>query len=51
VHDDDYAAALRSLLAEAPLEKGRAAYHYVRDTYETSRALAAHQEQYARFAA
>lgn len=51
VHDDDYAAALRSLLAEAPLEKGRAAYHYVRDTYETSRALIAHQEQYARFAA
>jgi glycosyltransferase involved in cell wall biosynthesis len=51
VHDDDYAAALRGLLAEAPLEKGRAAYHYVLETYETSRALAAHQEQYARFAA
>ncbi|MBA5875669.1 MAG: glycosyltransferase [Nitrospira sp. CR1.2] len=51
VHDDDYAAAIRSLLAEAPLEKGRAAYDYVRATYETSRALAAHQEQYARFAA
>ncbi|HQR14752.1 MAG TPA: glycosyltransferase family 4 protein [Nitrospira sp.] len=51
VHDDDYAAAIRSLLAEAPLEKGRAAYHYVRETYETSRALAIHQEQYARFAA
>ena len=51
VHDDDYAAAIRSLLADAPLEKGRAAYEYVRDTYETSKALAAHRQQYEGFAA
>jgi hypothetical protein len=51
VQDDDYASAIRGLLAEAPLDKGRAAYDYVRETYETSKALAAHQEQYARFAA
>ena len=50
VHDDDYAAAVRSLLADAPLEKGRAAYEYVRDTYETSKALQAHVEQYERHA-
>jgi glycosyltransferase involved in cell wall biosynthesis len=48
VHDDDYAAAIRSLLAEAPLEKGRAAYDYVRETYETSKALQDHIEQYER---
>ena len=50
VHDDDYAAAVRILLADAPLEKGRAAYEYVRDTYETSKALQAHVEQYERHA-
>ena len=48
VHDDDYAAAIRSLLADAPLEKGRAAYDYVRQTYETSKALQAHIDQYER---
>jgi glycosyltransferase involved in cell wall biosynthesis len=46
VHEDDYASALRQLLADSPLEKGRAAHEYVRDTYETSKALAAHLEQY-----
>jgi glycosyltransferase involved in cell wall biosynthesis len=51
VHDDDYAAAIRSLLSDGPLEKGRAAYEYVRDTYETSKALAAHRQQYEGFAA
>ncbi|HPW15984.1 MAG TPA: hypothetical protein PLM97_09590, partial [Nitrospira sp.] len=51
VTDDDYASAIRHLLADNPLEKGRAAYDYVRETYETSKALAAHQEQYERFAA
>ena len=51
VHDDDYASAIRTLLADSPLEKGRAAYEYVRETYETSKALAAHQQQYERFAA
>ncbi len=50
VHDDDYAAAIRSLLADAPLEKGRAAYEYVRNTYETSKALQAHVDQYERYA-
>ena len=49
VHDDDYAAAIRSLLADAPLEKGRAAYEYVRNTYETSKALQAHVDQYERY--
>lgn len=49
VRDDDYAAAIRSLLADAPLEKGRAAYEYVRDTYETSKALQAHIDQYERY--
>ena len=42
VHDDDYASAIRSLLADSPLDKGRAAYEYVRETYETSKALAVH---------
>lgn len=51
VHDDDYAAAIRSLLSDGPLEKGRAAYEYVRDIYETSKALAAHRQQYECFAA
>ena len=37
--------------ADAPLEKGRAAYNYVRDTYETSKALEAHRQQYEGFAA
>ena len=46
VHNDDYAGAIRSLLAEGPLEKGRAAYEYVRETYETSRALQAHVQAY-----
>jgi len=46
VRNDDYASALRQLLADSPLEKGRAAHEYVRDTYETSKALAAHLEQY-----
>ncbi|WP_447599633.1 glycosyltransferase family 4 protein [Nitrospira sp. Nam80] len=46
VHNDDYAGAIRALLAEGPLEKGRAAYAYVRDTYETSKALQAHVEVY-----
>jgi glycosyltransferase involved in cell wall biosynthesis len=49
VQDDDYAAAVKSLLADAPLEKGRAAYEYVRDTYETSKALQAHVDQYERY--
>lgn len=48
VHNDDYAGAIRRLLADAPLEKGRAGYEYVRDTYETSKALQAHIDQYTR---
>lgn len=51
VQDDDYASAVRSLLADGPLEKGRTAHEYVRETYETSKALAAHRQQYERFAA
>jgi glycosyltransferase involved in cell wall biosynthesis len=49
VHHDDYAGAIRTLLAEGPLEKGRAAYEYVRETYETSRALRAHVETYEQY--
>ncbi|MBI5093100.1 MAG: glycosyltransferase family 4 protein [Candidatus Hydrogenedentes bacterium] len=48
VRDDDFAAALRACLANNPLEKGRAAHDYVRGTYETTKALEAHEEQYAR---
>ena len=33
-------------MTEAPLEKGRAGYEYVMETYETSRALQAHVEAY-----
>lgn len=51
VHDDDYASAIRSLLADSPLDKGRAAYEYVRETYETSKALAVHIHQYQSYAA
>jgi glycosyltransferase involved in cell wall biosynthesis len=48
VHNDDFATALRTCLASNPLEKGRAAYEYVRGAYENTKALEAHEEQYAR---
>ena len=48
VHNDDFASALRELLANSPLAKGQEAHAYVRGAYETSRALTAHEEQYAR---
>lgn len=49
VQDDDFAAGLRRLLADSPLEKGRRARDYVRGTYENSQALAAHMRLYQRF--
>jgi glycosyltransferase involved in cell wall biosynthesis len=49
VKNDDFATALQALLAEAPLEKGRAAHQYVKETYENSKALAAHIEQYQKY--
>ncbi|MEK9138609.1 MAG: glycosyltransferase, partial [Bacteroidota bacterium] len=48
VEDDDFVAGVKALLADAPLEKGKRGYEYVRDVYENSRALAAHIEQYDR---
>jgi glycosyltransferase involved in cell wall biosynthesis len=49
VMNEDFAAALRQLLANAPLEKGRLASLYVKQVYETSRALALHVAQYQQF--
>lgn len=49
VIDDDFASALRALLSESPLEKGRAGHEYVKTTYENSRALAAHISQYQKY--
>ena len=49
VKDDDFGSALRALLGESPLAKGREAYEYVRGAYESSKALAAHIAQYQRY--
>ena len=46
VRNDDFASGLQALLADSPLEKGRAAYQYVKMTYETGKALAAHTDRY-----
>lgn len=46
VRNDDFASALKSLLADSPFERGKAAHDYVQATYENSHALAAHIEQY-----
>lgn len=46
VRDDDFASALKSLLADSPLDKGKAAHNYVHTIYRNSHALAAHIEQY-----
>ena len=48
VRNDDYETAVRELLADKPLDKGRAAHAYVRDVYENSNALAAHLREYQR---
>ncbi|MFO0766977.1 MAG: hypothetical protein U0231_09335 [Nitrospiraceae bacterium] len=45
VHDDDYAGAIRRLLADAPLERGGRRTSTCA-TYETSAALNAHVAQY-----
>jgi glycosyltransferase involved in cell wall biosynthesis len=49
VEADDFGSALPALLAEAPLEKGRAARDYVKQVYETSVALTVHIEQYQQY--
>jgi glycosyltransferase involved in cell wall biosynthesis len=46
VKNDDFVTALQELLNEAPLEKGQAAHHYVKETHEQSKALATHLERY-----
>ena len=46
VRDDDFASGLQTLLTDSPLKKGRAAYQYVRTTYETGKALTAHTDRY-----
>ena len=47
---DDFATALRKLMAGAPLEKGRRAHAHVKATYENSMALQAHSAEYQKFA-
>ncbi len=43
VRGDDFATGLRELMAESPIDKGRAAYEYVKNSHhEHSRALAEH---------
>lgn len=49
VHNDDFASGLKALLADSPLEKGKAGHEYVKETHETSRALAAHIELYCSY--
>jgi glycosyltransferase involved in cell wall biosynthesis len=49
VQEDDFASALKALLADSPLEKGKAGHEYVKETYETTRALAAHIELYCSY--
>ena len=50
VADDDFAGALRELMASSPPEKGKLAYEYVRRTYEHEMALDAHCQVYAQYA-
>ncbi len=47
--NDDFASAIKALLKMSPLEKGQQAHDYVRETYETSRALQAHITQYLKY--
>jgi glycosyltransferase involved in cell wall biosynthesis len=49
VQHDDFAAELQGLMRDDPLGKGRRAREYVRRTYETSIALAAHLDVYHSF--
>jgi glycosyltransferase involved in cell wall biosynthesis len=46
VQDDNFLAAARKLLSDAPLERGRAAHAYVKDLYEEGKALKAHTDIY-----
>jgi glycosyltransferase involved in cell wall biosynthesis len=46
---NDFATALRQLLANDPLAKGKLAHSYVKQVYETSHALACHEAQYHQF--
>jgi glycosyltransferase involved in cell wall biosynthesis len=49
VRGDDFAGAVRALMADSPLEKGRLARDHVKAAYENSIALAAHLAQYQKF--
>lgn len=49
VKDDDFASGVRQLLQDSPMEKGRRAREYVRNTYEDGQALAAHIAVYEQF--
>jgi glycosyltransferase involved in cell wall biosynthesis len=50
VKDGDFVTALHQLLQESPLEKGKLAHSYIKETYESSKALVAHLEQYHDYA-
>ncbi len=50
VDDEDFPAALRALLSNSPLDKGKAAHTYVKETYDTARGLAAHLDAYRWYA-
>jgi glycosyltransferase involved in cell wall biosynthesis len=50
VTDGDFVTALPQLLQAAPLEKGKLAHQYIKEIYESSKALAAHVEQYQNYA-
>lgn len=50
VRGDDFATGLRELMAESPIDKGRAAYEYVKNSHhEHSRALAEHINLYRQY--
>jgi glycosyltransferase involved in cell wall biosynthesis len=51
VQNDDFASGLRALMADSPIDKGRAAYEYIKNSnYEQSRALAEHVKLYRQYA-
>jgi glycosyltransferase involved in cell wall biosynthesis len=50
VHDDDFEEGLRTLMAKSPIDNGRAAYEYMRESrHEHSRALAEHIGLYSHY--
>jgi glycosyltransferase involved in cell wall biosynthesis len=50
VHDDDFEEGLGALMAKSPIDKGRAAYEYMKQSrHEHSRALAEHIRLYTHY--